>query len=154
MLLAALGASRTQSAGDVIDQASQGWGRPKAAISQASGAVGGWGGPAGLHADDEGWLAEGWLNLGAAALSPCSLQKATGDFALFALHEKGVLLASGRAGGHRPIYVAWPSEESAIACTHLSPMLGLLPRRPSLDLEDLSASLSPGHPRSPEPTPY
>lgn len=152
MLLAALGASGARSAGDVIDRVSQTCGTPKVTLRQANGAVAAWHSAAGVLARD-GWAAEGWLDLGEADVSPRSLPQARGDFALFALHAGGVLLASGRAGGYRPIYVVSPSRELVIACTRLSPLLSFLPRRPPLDLEYLSACLDYG-PRPPESTAY
>ena len=155
MLLAARDATGGQRARDIIERASRTWGRPKAAIRQIGGTLGSWEGPAGLQADyEDGWVAEGGVDFGGADLSPSSLQLVRGDFALFVLNHSGVLLASGRAGGYRPVYVAWPGPELVIACTHLSPLLDLLPQRPPLDLDHLSASLLIYGPKCPESTPY
>jgi asparagine synthase (glutamine-hydrolysing) len=103
---------------------------------------------------NDGWLGEGWIHLDSAELSPQSLQKAKGDFSMFALHAGGALVASGRGGGYRPIYVARPSENVVLACTRLSPLLALLPAQPALDLRYLAASLVGYGPRPRESTPY
>lgn len=154
MLLAALSAG-ARDAGDVIDRVSREWGEPNASVCRAGGAVGAWHNPIALNANDgDGWLAEGWLDLAAGDLSPDSLQQARGDFALFGMHAGGLVLASGRAGGYRPIFVAWPSPELVVACTRLAPILALQAVRPPLDLDYLAASLLSHGPRPPESTAY
>ncbi len=155
MLLAARGAGGSQSARVVIDRVSHSCGKPRAAISRESGSLASWEGSGGVHMDaKEGWVAEGWVAFGTAGFCPNSLQEARGDFALFALDRGGVVLATGRGGGYRPIYIASPSRELVVACTRLAPLLDLLPQRPPLDIEYLSSFLLHRAPKLPESTPY
>lgn len=142
MLLAALAAVGSNVAEEVIDRASGTSGRPTRVVRGPGAVVAAWPGAARASGGGpHGWVAEGWMELDPDALSPAALRRARGHFAMFALREEGVLLASGRAGGRRPIFVAWPSRDLVLACTRLSPLLALLPQRSPLDLQYVAASV-------------
>ena len=156
MLLAVLDSSASQAGDRAIDRVSAAWGRPRADVRGGSAWLGAWEAPAGVRIESEhGWIAEGWTDLASAEVSPSSLNDARGDFALLALKDEGaVLLASGRAGGYRPIFVAQPSREVVIACTRLSVLLLLLREKPALDLEYLAGAALNDRPRRDDSTPY
>jgi asparagine synthase (glutamine-hydrolysing) len=151
MLLAALGADGGRRARDVIERVSDSSGPPRAVINHLSGAVASWGPHAAVN---KRWIAEGCGDFGADGFSPSTLKQVRGDFALFGLEQGAVLLATGCAGGYRPVYVASPSRELVVACTHLAPLLALLPQRPAIDVEYLSASILRRAPKLPESTLY
>jgi asparagine synthase (glutamine-hydrolysing) len=156
MLLAARAIARGQPATDVVDRVSRTWGKPQAAIRRADAAVVAcWRESAGGVADEgNACVVQGWIDPSASNFSPTFLPQAKGDFALLSLHDDGILLATGRGGGYRPIYVTWPSGELVVACTRLSPLRDLLPTRPVLDREYLAACLLSRWPQLPESTPY
>jgi asparagine synthase (glutamine-hydrolysing) len=155
VLLAACDSVGGRAARDHIDRVSRVKGLPKAEICRANARVATWGAAGGLGANERGgWLAEGWIDLREADISPRTLRETRGDFTLGGLRGDGVLLATGRSGGYRPVYVASPSPEVVLACTHLAHLLDHLPQRPRLDLEYLSGSLMSYGPQGPESTPY
>jgi asparagine synthase (glutamine-hydrolysing) len=84
---------------------------------------------------------EGWIEFVGftAELSPKVLRAARGDFALIASTRDGLLVASGVAGGCRPVYVTFVGG-AAVACTHLESLLAVLPTRPKLDVDFLASS--------------
>jgi asparagine synthase (glutamine-hydrolysing) len=155
MLLAVLDAGDSRARERAIDTVSTVWGPSQANLRLRGGWLGAWKGPAGLQVDtDAWWIAEGWLDLASPDLSAGTLREARGDFALLALRDEGVLLATGRAGGYRPIFVARPSPELVVACTRLSVLLTLLPHKPPLDLEYVASAALGYRPRSVDCTPY
>jgi asparagine synthase (glutamine-hydrolysing) len=155
MLLAALSATGPRGAAEIVDALSLRLGPSNVAIFRDAARAVGWGASPGLVADERlGFLAEGWLELNATEIDASSLREASGAFAMVALKRDGIVLASGRAGGYRPIYVAWPTPELVIASTRIANLVALLPRRSPIDLEHLSASLlAPDLPAT-EATPY
>jgi asparagine synthase (glutamine-hydrolysing) len=93
----------------------------------------------GGHTDDGGQVAV-W---GTACLEPGALDRTCpidGDFALCAARPQGLLLASGLAGGYRPIYCSWDrASETWFASTRLSALLTALSEPPPLDEDHLCA---------------
>ena len=89
--------------------------------------------------------------------TPEDIVAARGDFALVRLLPGGMTLGSAMADGYRPLYVSPLSDATAIASTHLNPLLALLPKRPRLDVDFLASGLGylPGRPHlDPSRTPY
>jgi asparagine synthase (glutamine-hydrolysing) len=153
MLLAALSAAGLKSAQEIVDRLARTFGPPTVSLPRGNAVVARWGDSNGITGgNDRQWIAEGWLEVDDVEISPQSLQAAKGDFALFALRDDGVLLASGRGGGARAIFVASPSPELVVACTRLSPLVALLRER-SLNAAYLCAFIM-GSPTPPEVTPY
>jgi asparagine synthase (glutamine-hydrolysing) len=66
-----------------------------------------------------------------------SLRQATGDFVLMAPTEEGLLVGTGRGGGHRAVYVA-TTPEGFVVSTRLERLLATLPERPRLDVDALA----------------
>jgi len=154
MLVAALSANGPEGAREIIERTSGTSGRPTFSLGLGGATVAAWDGPGGVReGGDHRWVAEGCVEMDAAELSPSSLGSAKGDFALFALRDDGVLLASARGGGHRAIFVVAPSRDLVVACTHLSPLLALLPEPSPLDRDYLCAFVL-GYPPPAEATPY
>jgi asparagine synthase (glutamine-hydrolysing) len=135
----------------VIARLAQSLGVPTLRFSVGAGAVAGWKGPSDLvDRGDQGWAAEGLVELQPVDAANA---KTSGDFARLTLRDSGLLLESGRAGGYRPVFVASPSRELVVACTHLAPLLRLLPYRPALDREYLAGLLLGRSPPA-DATPY
>ena len=154
MLVAAVSATGSKASAELIDRMSGLRGLPTLAIQVGRSAVAGWPCPAGLQGGcQHGWIAEGSLEIDHAEISERAIDAASGDFALFVPRDDRVLLASGRAGGHRAIFVASISRDLVVACTRLSPLLPLFAERPPLNREYLRAFLL-GHPPPPDCTPY
>ncbi len=155
MLLAVRSGGIGHCSGDVIDRIAQKWGKPKAVLRDGGGLVAAWAEPDRRSAThDEKWVLEGWIAPRVTDLSPPTLCNASGDFVLFGLSQGGVVLATGRAGGYRPIYVAWRSSDVVVACTQLSALLEGLPDHPRPDISHLADCLLSGATVSSESTPY
>ena len=154
MLVAAHGLGGPSRVRQLIERVSLASGAPLARLQNANGAAAGWDGPNRVQVNGEHeWIAEGSLEFETGEITQATLERAVGDFALLALRDDGVLLASGRAGGYRPIYVASPSPDLVVASTRLTAVLTLLPGRAPIDLGYLSASILGTMPH-PESTPY
>jgi asparagine synthetase B (glutamine-hydrolysing) len=67
---------------------------------------------------------------------------ARGDFALAGIDDDGVVLASGGAGGYRPIYVARAPAGLLVACTSMSVVRRLMPGPPMLDADAMAAQVA------------
>lgn len=111
-----------------------------------------------LHRSSPGWMLAGWgravsngidahwMFEGAFTRPPRGgdgalferVVVAAGDFALLGADERGIVLASGTAGGYRPIYLATPRPGQIIVCTSMDLMCRLLPERPALDADALA----------------
>ncbi len=100
-----------------------------------------WSSPAGSEVDrDRGVVVDGRIewDRGDAAPNVESLRRVAGDFALMGGTHDALVLASGPAGGHRPIYVTSAESGLVMASTSMSLLLALIPSRPSLDVEYLA----------------
>jgi asparagine synthase (glutamine-hydrolysing) len=82
-----------------------------------------------------------------------TLVGATGDFALLAIESDTLVVASGPAGGHRPIFVA-RTHDGWIASTRLRALVRGMGRKPTLDVDFLAASLVVDYPLDSTATPY
>ncbi len=154
MLVGALSGNGQRGASDAIGRVCSRAGRTSLRLAEGGGVVAGWDSPASLHESPSyGWVAEGWIELEAGEITSDSLRRSRGDFALLAFCRGGLLLASGRAGGHRPIYVASPSRDLIVASTRLAALLPLLPEQPPLDMTFMSDCVLSSPPQ-PEATPY
>jgi asparagine synthase (glutamine-hydrolysing) len=114
-------------------------GPPEVMVEGGQGAVGVWGQWAG-GAVDQGWALEGWMSaLPTGAPDPRALPQ--GCFAFAALRGTELWVASGGAGGYRPVYVRIETGR-AIASTSLRALLSLLEGKPELDWEYLADRIS------------
>jgi asparagine synthase (glutamine-hydrolysing) len=140
----------------LVARASASWGAPRKSSTSGHGVVAGWGVPQGATAAaGPQWLLEG-CDVGQASveLSAAGLTALEGDHALLGLSEQGLVASAGRAGGHRGLYVTWPSDGAVLASTHLSTLLEALPEAPAVDVRYLGASLFRYGPQVADRTPY
>jgi len=102
----------------------------------------------------EGWIEEPWpLEPMMHLLDFSNFRNVRGDFAFMAVADQGLLLASGPAGGHRPIFVAAGRDWRA-ASTQLRVLMALVDERPKLDFDFLAASTLMHYPTAATATPY
>jgi asparagine synthase (glutamine-hydrolysing) len=112
-------------------------GEPTVRMAGPSWVLGGWG-PNAMLGRDSAILVEGSASLSAVPADAFEgAAQVEGDFALVSASGDGLVLASGRAGGYRPIYVGRPHEGGVVACTSLETSRALL--RPPLDPDVLAA---------------
>jgi len=151
MLVACTHDPQTREHDEFLDRLSASAGPPAACIKQLTSMLCVW--PPAFVDPVRALAAEGWLDID-GPLSPTNVAQVRGDYALASTQAGGLLLATGTAGGHRPIFVARPSPTSLVASTRLSALLRLLPAQSDLDLDFIAASIAhiAGYPAS--KTPY
>jgi asparagine synthase (glutamine-hydrolysing) len=82
-----------------------------------------------------------------------ALSGVEGDFALVALEGDSLVVASGPAGGHRPIFVT-RTHAGWMASTRLRVLLRAMTTKPRLDVDFLASNLLVDYPLEPSSTPY
>ncbi len=143
---------------DTLQRARRWLGGPRMEARGRGAALAGWwsDGASSRVTSSDNLLLDGWTELAPeeVLLRPEALSGAAGDFVCLALDKGGVLFATGRSGGYRPIFLARTLDGVALACTSLWLLVQLLPDEPTLDRQHIACALSNQWGRAGTSTPY
>jgi asparagine synthase (glutamine-hydrolysing) len=139
VLLVVADAGSGAAAAERVDEIGAVLGAPDLRVVASWAAVALWGRE---HAQSDPFVIDGRASLPPASATASLLDRAAlvrGDFALAGVDDDGVVLASGGAGGYRPIYVAQPAPGRLIASTSMTLVRRLTSRASPIDADAMAA---------------